>query len=615
MVKNIYRPEIDGLRALAVLGVIFYHSELLSGGFLGVDIFFVISGYLISSIIYKEFIKTKSFSFSNFYQKRIRRLIPALLIVIIFSTIVAYIFLLPGSFKEYVYSIISSTFFGSNIFFHYSGQSYGANILSIKPFLHTWSLAIEEQYYLIYPVFFILVAKYFFKKINAIIILAILISIIFSISIEDTHSSFNFYMLPSRAWELLAGGALAVFDINMKKNIIKGDISQKILPKIGLGMIFYSFIFFEDAGNLPLYYSLVPVIGCCLILYSNNKKDLVVRFLSNKFLVGIGLISYSLYLWHHPILSFDKILKVSNGDILIKIYLILLSVVLAIITYFFIEKPFRKKDLFSTKKLIMILSIFIPLLYLILLGSVNIQKKNFPSIALDLNEKTWFKNKQFLKPCFQRVKYFCSFNKNSSNKVFLLGSSIAASIQEELKEGLSKKDINFIPMTRSAGDGLVNYENRKNRILKTKSSTIILHFNIQEGDKGLNQILRKINFFLDRDYNIILLYPLPQFKVNVSNKISEQIISKNYDYKKNYINFQYSDYQKETKFTFKEFDKLNHKNLYKMYPHKIFCNNEIKNKCIAHNNEDIYYMDNLHLAKKGSILINLDLMKIIDKIY
>ena len=173
--KNVYRPEIDGLRALAVIGVILYHSELLAGGFLGVDIFFVISGYLITLIIYKEYVTKKTFSFSNFYQKRIRRLVPALLVVILFSTIIAYNFLLPYAFKEYVYSVISSIFFSSNIFFHYAGQAYGANILSIKPFLHTWSLAIEEQFYLFYPIFFILIAKYFFKKINYIIILVIFI--------------------------------------------------------------------------------------------------------------------------------------------------------------------------------------------------------------------------------------------------------------------------------------------------------------------------------------------------------------------------------------------------------------------------------------------------------
>ena len=149
MLKNIYKPEIDGLRALAVIGVIFYHSELLPGGFLGVDIFFVISGYLITSIIYKEYLKEKKFSFTNFYQKRIRRLLPALFFVILISSIVAYNFLLPSFFKEYVYSIISSFFFSSNIYFLLGMDGYFSEASELKPLLHTWSLAVEEQYYLL----------------------------------------------------------------------------------------------------------------------------------------------------------------------------------------------------------------------------------------------------------------------------------------------------------------------------------------------------------------------------------------------------------------------------------------------------------------------------------
>jgi peptidoglycan/LPS O-acetylase OafA/YrhL len=609
-VKNVYRPEIDGLRALAVIGVILYHSELLAGGFLGVDIFFVISGYLITLIIYKEYVTKKTFSFSNFYQKRIRRLVPALLVVILFSTIIAYNFLLPYAFKEYVYSVISSIFFSSNIFFHYAGQAYGANILSIKPFLHTWSLAIEEQFYLFYPIFFILIAKYFFKKINYIIILVIFISIIVSLLIERSHSSFNFYMLPSRAWELLMGGLLAIFNINNTR-----FITSKILTKIGLAMIAYSFFFFKDAGNLPLYYSIIPVIGCCFIINQNNKEDLVIRFLSNRFLVGIGLISYSLYLWHHPILSFDKILKISNGDLIIKIYLILLSILLAAGTYFFIEKPFRKKEFYSTKKLIITLCIILPFFLVILERSLIIQKKKFPSIALELNDKTWFKTKQFQKPCFQRIKYFCSFNENNNNKVFLLGSSIMASIQQELKESLVSRNINFIPMTRGEVANEVKNENRKNRILESNNSVIIFHFNTGEKYEGLNIFIEKIKFFLDRNYKIILLYPIPRFNKNISDIIGKKVLSKNFDYKENYISISYSEYKNKTDFATKELDKLNHQNLYKIYPHKIFCNSIVKNKCIAHNDEEIFFIDGLHLSKSGSKLINIDLMKIIDKIY
>ena len=618
MLKNIYRPEIDGLRALAVIGVIFYHSEFLPGGFLGVDIFFVISGYLITSIIYKEYIYDKNFSFINFYQRRARRLIPALFVVIFFTSIIAYNFLLPYYFKEYVHSIVSSFFFSSNFYFHFEGQAYGANILSIKPFLHTWSLAIEEQFYLIFPLFFIIIAKYYFKNINLIIIFTIIVSIVFSISIGNSHSSFNFYMLPSRAWELLVGSFLAISHVQKKRIYEKNLISWNFFPKVGFILIIFSFLFLGGAGSLPIYYLACPVIGCCLIIHYNNKKDIIIRFLSSRTMVGIGLISYSLYLWHHPILSFDKILNFSNGNLLIKACLIILSILLAVTTYFFIEKPIRKRQFLSTKNFVLTFSFFIFIFSVILVNSLGVQKERFPPIASELYEKTWFKNKQFLKPCFQRIKYFCSFNKGDNDKVFLVGDSIMASIQEEMKKNLILKRLNFIPMTKSGLSNLSmtkDKENIKKRIIKTENSTIIFNSPYHEDKKELDVFVKNIQFFLDRNYKIILIYPIPRFKENVSETLSKKILLKKTDYKKNYINISYSDYENKTKPIFDRLDKLSHKNLYKLYPHKIFCNSEIKNKCIAHNSEEIFFVDTLHVAKKGSILINIELMKIINKIY
>jgi len=614
--KNTYRPEIDGLRALAVIGVILYHSGMLTGGFLGVDIFFVISGYLITTIIYTEYTKRKSFSFLNFYQKRIRRLVPALFVVAASSSIIAYNFLLPTFFKEYVYSIVTSFFFSSNIYFHYAGQSYGANILSIKPFLHTWSLAIEEQFYLVYPLFLILAFKYYIKKVNYILVLVICLSIMFSLLIGSSHPSFNFYMLPSRAWELLAGGALAIFNLKEKKIIKENFINNKIISKIGFILIIYSFIAFKNAGNHPIYYSAIPVIGCCLIIQCKNKKDLIIIFLSNKLMVGIGLISYSLYLWHHPILSFDKILNFSNDNMLIKIGLIILSIILATGTYFFIEKPFRKKEFYSTQKLITTIWISIFLFLGILLSSIDKQKEKFPLVAHELHEKTWFKTKQFQKPCFQRKKYFCSFNEKKDNiKVFLLGNSVMASLQEEMKENFVSRGFNFIPMTIAAEKNYSKNENRKNRILKTENSVIIFHFQYNKEQNELDILIKKIQFFLEKNHKVILIYPIPQFKENISEALAQKVLANNLEYKKKYINISFSDYENKTNYIFEKLDKLNHKNLYRVYPHKIFCNSIVKNKCIAHNSKDIFFVDSLHLAKKGSTLINMDLIKIIDKIY
>ena len=227
-----YRKDIDGLRAIAVLGVIFYHSEiligdklLLSGGFLGVDIFFVISGYLITSIIYQEYKKTNKFSFLNFYERRVRRLLPALLIILSVSIIFGYFLLLPTQFKSYLDSIVSSVFFYSNFYFHYSGQAYGEAVLSTKPLLHTWSLAVEEQFYILFPIIFIIIIKYFRSYLKLFIYLGILLSITFASMIVEKHSSFNFYMITTRAWELLSGSAIALH--HAKGNNQSGNYNLK----------------------------------------------------------------------------------------------------------------------------------------------------------------------------------------------------------------------------------------------------------------------------------------------------------------------------------------------------------------------------------------------------
>ena len=207
-----YRPEIDGLRALAVIAVILYHAQItlfgyepFKGGFIGVDIFFVISGYLITSIILKELVSTGNFSFKNFYERRIRRILPALLFVMLVSLFFAWKYLLPGSFIDFSKSILYSLGFSSNFYFHFSGLEYNSEDGLLKPFLHTWSLSVEEQYYIIFPIIFLITFKYFKKYIPHILILGLFISLGLADWGSRNYPSFNFYALPTRGWELIAG--------------------------------------------------------------------------------------------------------------------------------------------------------------------------------------------------------------------------------------------------------------------------------------------------------------------------------------------------------------------------------------------------------------------------
>ena len=247
-----YRPEIDGLRAIAVVAVIFYHAQItifgyqfFNGGFIGVDIFFVISGYLITSIILKELVTYNSFSFKHFYERRIRRILPALLFVMLVSLPFAWIYLLPISFVDFLKSILYSLGFSSNFYFYFTGQLYGAESGLLKPFLHTWSLSIEEQYYILFPIVLLITYKYFRKYLIQILILGFIISLGIAEWGNRNYPLFNFYILPTRGWELLAGSILAYFEI-LKGNRCKNQSLNLIMPFFGLILIGHSIYSFND---------------------------------------------------------------------------------------------------------------------------------------------------------------------------------------------------------------------------------------------------------------------------------------------------------------------------------------------------------------------------------
>ncbi len=631
-----YRPEVNGLRGIAVLGAVFYHAEMMlgsfrifPGGFLGVDVFIVISGYLMTSIILKEYNTTKSFSFSNYYKRRVRRLFPALLVVIFFTSIISYFVFLPTHFVEFIKSVGASIFFFSNFFFHYSGQAYGAQVLSEVPLLHTWSLSLEEQFYIIYPSLLLGLIIYLKKRIELILVIGILLSVLFGSIISINHQSFNYYMLPSRAWEFLFGAMLGI-----KINQFNEDVKKKqkgILAIIGFIILLFSFAFFDSSDFHPTYLTLIPVTATYLIIQDTNNENFVNKILSLRLLIFIGLISYSFYLWHHPIFSFAKILNIGQQNMWIKTCIILISIFLGFITYKFIEKPFRNEGekIFKFGKITSLGSISLVIIASLYL-SINFHKTSYPSIAQDLYQKTWFTTKKFFKPCFQRKTFFCTFNDDKNYPtVFLIGDSIMASIQEGLKNKLIKKKINFIPMTNAGCDFLEIakdnkitcskkiFKNRLDKIEKKKGSTIILHFNYIQANKENNieekKFLKKVNEYLKNDYKIILIYPVPYLEKNISIEIEKNIINKKKKF--DIVSIDLNKYLIETKKIFDLFDSIQHKNIYKVYPHKKFCNPNSSGKCVGNTQNDIYFIDNTHLSKKGSELINVDLVKIIDKIY
>ena len=266
----------------------------------------------------KELVTTGTFSFRYFYERRIRRILPALLLVILVSLPFAWIYLVPSSFVNYSESILYSLGFSSNFYFDFLAQEYQAEESLLIPFLHTWSLSVEEQYYILFPIFLIVTFKYFRKHIGLILLIGFFLSLLASHWGSQNRPYFTFYSLPTRGWELLAGSILAYFEIKSGLRS-KNKTLNSSLPILGVLLICLSILFFNDGMLHPSLYTLPAIIGVCLIIWFSEKNNLITKILSSKLFVKIGLISYSLYLWHYPVFAFSRIREFYHDEALKRV--------------------------------------------------------------------------------------------------------------------------------------------------------------------------------------------------------------------------------------------------------------------------------------------------------
>ena len=332
-----YREEIDGLRALAVIPVMLFHAgfELFGGGFVGVDVFFVISGYLITTILIED-IENKRFSIINFYERRARRILPALFFVIYACIPFAWMWMDLSQMRDFSQSLVAVSIFASNILF-WTESGYFAGAAEEKPLLHTWSLAVEEQYYLLFPIFLILAWRFGKNSVFWIIVLMSASSLLLSEWGWRNASIANFYLAPARAWELFAG-SIAAFMVQ-KQGVQKNNL----LSLIGLTAIIFSILAYDENIPFPSVYTLVPVLGVTLIVIYAKKGTLVAKMLSTKLFVGIGLISYSAYLWHQPLFAFARI--TGNRETILSVILFFLSFVFAYLSWKYVENRLEIKIL------------------------------------------------------------------------------------------------------------------------------------------------------------------------------------------------------------------------------------------------------------------------------
>ncbi len=553
-----YRPDIDGLRAIAVLGVVLYHldSRLCPGGFTGVDIFFVISGYLITSIIEKE-IQEKKFSLTRFYERRVRRILPAYFFLLLFTSTMAYLILTPAALSQYAKAKSHSLLFISNFLF--SGEvDYFAKTFHASPLLHTWSLAVEEQFYIIWPLLLsflgALISTRFFKYF---FLLFLVTSLIISEVLTAVEPKLAFFMIYSRAWELGIGAVIAL-------PILPSLLSQRqieLFSRIGMLLIACSLLLVNNNSSFPGFTALFAVIGTACVIYSGNfsYQGSIHHFLSLRPLVNIGLISYSLYLWHWPLITFSKYYLGRNLHFMEAPLLGVVSCLFAYFSYRFIEKPFRtsipsekflnkekaprsSKTLFPGKKVF--ITVFSVTSIMLVFSIYVDNSKTLPFRFTHSGQPNLYTGNPLRDACHlsrpQTVlnsKEECSYNQ-SGKKALLWGDSHADHYMPALKTWTEKNNIELRQVSKSACAPIVGdlemyrlSDKKYTRYHECESfNNKIMHL-IEDEDEGIEIVLlagRWSHFLSTHEPDIPSQYLLNPSERDPSGETTARIFKRNF---------------------------------------------------------------------------------------
>ena len=629
-----YRNDINGLRALAVIAVILYHldNKYLVGGYLGVDMFFVISGYLISNIIFSD-INENNFSLKNFYFRRVRRILPSVISTILFSFPIAYFVLLPNPTLEYLTSIIFTVFFISNVYFS-ELDFYNSEPAELMPFLHTWSLGIEEQFYLLFPLLtFILFKK---MKQKFIFVLFILFSLSLYLNIGSTFE--KFYLLQYRAWQLFAGVLLCIFSQKLR---------IKYLDIIGLGIIFYCLYTFNDLYILEIEPRLLITFGVALIIFGDNENSVTAKLSSTKIVNNLGLTSFSLYLFHQPIFSLGRIYANKTTILLGNIqdpsyfsnlifekylpYFVILLFIISNLNYKYIESKFLDNT-YSISKL------FLPTIFVLLVSFIGLYNEgyklrfnNLPENVLEYIENETNQLSIDNDLCWERkiIENICVFSRNSENSIYIFGDSHAATLSLNLVTNKNLQNFNFYDIT-----GCIKYieyidPNYKceeigyvtqpfNSFLKNIKNSLVIYFintdlelKKYELDQFQKYIDTTLNTILQNNNKLILVYPVPIHPFGVP----EQFIQNDLDFFDTVsMPIDYFVNNKNKLLAYQIYDSLENVNIYRIYPEEIFCNSFVKYECVGAFDGSLFYYDTDHLSKDGANLVVKEIVNIINSI-
>ena len=621
----IYRKEIDGLRALAVIPVMLFHANvsLIPGGYIGVDVFFVISGYLITGIIINE-TEQNSFNISNFYERRARRILPALILVILFSIFASIFIMYPFQIIDFAKSIFYVSTFSSNFYFWQNTGGYFGTLSGQMPLLHTWSLAIEEQFYLIFPIFFIIFFRFGYKKILILILVTIALSFSISQYASFYHPRPNFFLIFTRAWEILIGSICAIFLIKYGDKVQKSDL----LSIIGLLFILIPIFLFTEKTPFPSVYTLLPTIGTALIIIYSDNLNLIGRFLSLRPLVFLGLISYGAYLWHHPFLVFGSIYFDGELSEFFSIFICFIAFLFSYYSWKFVETPFRNKKNINLK--IFLIAMIFSLTVIIGYSVIAIKLDGFSNLWSPQDRSIVsmhpLKSGDYVKKKFNEHKNK-DFSNNNKKNILVIGDSYAQDFVNVLYE--SKYNFKFNISTRHIKPRCGNLFIDKEIIYNLKRYNPKTCYNEKYYDTSLRKLIKKADYiFLASawEYDEVKYIPLSIKNIKEIKNSKVFVVSRKFFPNLNWstrdlINI---DYKKRASLKMKvnkehirihEYMKnyLDNSNLINL--HDLLC---VKNKCpIFDEKANLLSYDGSHFTKDGAKFMSnlIDKNKIFLKIF
>lgn len=607
-----FREDINTLRAVAVVSVLFYHADLsfFRGGWLGVDIFFVISGYLISNIIISQ-LNSHNFKFKDFYIKRIKRIIPALFFVLVATIPLSFYFLSPKLMIVYVKSLFSSLFFYSNYFFS-NLDFYTAGESDLFPLLHTWSLAIEEQFYIIFPIMVFAIYKYFYNHLYLILSLFFSFSLLANFNLEYSfQNTSNFFYMPQfRFWQLLFGAMLMMNTFNVKTTRLNFS------PIVAYLLLFVPIFYFTDAQITWVVPKLLTLFGVGFIILNENKKNFLSQIYESKFISIIGLSSYSIYLLHQPVFAYYRSHKNSifeefnNID---KSIAVTFVIILSYLIWRFIETPFLKT--YSNSGLMKYILISIVLIssfsFFALRSNGELNRyEDIPEAVTNLyTEESLLILKNNEKKC-DGFENYCKFSSGTDKNIVILGDSqselLSAYLHEEYKD-----THNIIPLIGDRFFRCIFYEidlvndclgsekeNFETFIKTNRGSTYIFFASHERFDDGWLKGKENFTFYFKEitkyESDLIIINSVP-YVFNNQN-IKELYLDRQYKYG-DLIGYPYLEWSKKNDYLLQFFQ--NRHKTFIIDPTNLYCQNIITNYCVNAYNDKIFYYDKIHLSKDG----------------